>query len=195
MTEQMSLDDAAEAMKQAMRHTVKRNSMLFLIQGVLMVVAGVLALIYPLFSTVAVALFLGWMLIFAGIAQAVTLIGGAKVPHFWLQLISAVLAVVVGFLFLRNPAAGVGTLVLLMIVFFMVEGLAKIVFALTVRPLANWGWVLASGILGLVISFWLIANPGMSLFFLGILIGVQLIAEGVAIAWMAWQVRKEASPA
>lgn len=195
MTDEMTLDDAADAMRQAMRHTVRRNSMLFLIQGILMVVAGVLALIYPLFSTVAVALFLGWMLIFAGIAQAVTLIGGAKVPHFWLQLISAVLAVVVGFLFLRNPAAGVGTLVLLMIVFFMVEGLAKIVFALTVRPLANWGWVLASGILGLLIAFWLMANPGMSLLFLGILIGVQLIAEGVAIAWMAWQVRKEVAPA
>lgn len=190
MSDQMTLDQASEAMREAMRKTVRRYSWLFLIQGMLMAIAGVVALIYPLFSTVGVALFLGWMLIFSGIAHAVTLIGGSKVPHFWLQLISAVLSVIVGFLFLRNPAAAVGTLVLLMIVFFMVEGLAKVVFALTVRPLANWAWVLASGVLGVLIAIWLILNPGMSLLFLGVFIGVQLIAEGAAIAWMAWQVRK-----
>ena len=190
MADQMSLDEAADAMRSAMRQTVHRHSWLFLIQGVVMIIAGVLALIYPLVSTVAVAVFLGWMLIFGGIAQAVTLIGGTKVPYFWLQLISAILAVVVGFLFLRNPEAGVGTLVMLMIIYFLLGGVAKIVFALTIRPMENWGWVLASGILGVVIGIWLLANPGMSLFFLGIFIGVQLLAEGIAIAWMAWQVRK-----
>jgi len=190
MPEPMSLDAASDAMREAMRETVRRHSWLFVIQGVVMAIAGVIALIYPLFSTVAVAIFLGWMLIFSGVAHAITLIGGSKAPHFWLQLISAALSVIVGFMFLRNPAAGVGTLVLLMVVFFLVEGIAKVVFALTVRPLANWGWVLASGVLGVLIAIWLIANPGMSLLFLGIFIGVQLIAEGVAIGWMAWQVRK-----
>lgn len=190
MADEMSLDQAADAMRTAMRQTVHRHSWLFLIQGVVMIVAGVLALIYPLVSTVAVAVFLGWMLIFAGIAQGVTLIGGTKVPYFWLQLISAILAVIVGFLFLRNPEAGVGTLVMLMIIYFLLGGVAKIVFALTIRPMENWGWVLASGILGVVISLWLLANPEMSLLFLGIFIGVQLLAEGIAITWMAWQVRK-----
>jgi len=195
VTETPSLDAAAAAMRDAMRHTVRRLSLLFLIQGVLMVIAGIVALIYPLFTTVAVALLLGWMLIISGIAQAVTLVGGSNAPHFWLQIISAVLSVVVGFLFIRNPAASVATFVVLMIVFFLVEGLAKIVFSLTVRPLANWGWVLASGVLGILIAVWLLMNPGMSLLFLGIFIGVQLIAEGVAIARMAWSVRRETSAA
>ena len=195
MTETLSLDAAAAAMRDAMRHTVRRLSLLFLMQGVLMVIAGIVALIYPLFTTVAVALLLGWMLIISGIAQAVTLVGGSNAPHFWLQIISAVLSVVVGFLFIRNPAASVATFVVLMIVFFLVEGLAKIVFSLTVRPLANWGWVLASGVLGILIAVWLLMNPGMSLLFLGIFIGVQLIAEGVAIARMAWSVRRETSAA
>ncbi len=190
MTEELSLDQASEAMREAMRNTVRRNSTLFIIQGALMVAAGVIALIYPLISTVAVAVFLGWMLIFSGVAHVITLIGGTRVPHFWLQLISAALSIVVGFLFLRNPAAGVGTLVVLMVVYFLVEGVAKVVFALTVRPLANWGWVLASGVLGIVLAVWLIANPGMSLLFLGLFIGVQLIAEGGAIALVAWQARR-----
>lgn len=186
----MSLEAASEAMKEAMRTTVRRNRVLFLIQAVIMVLAGVAALIYPLISTVALALFLGWMLIFAGIAQAITLIGGTKVPHFWMQLLSAALSVIVGFLFIRNPAVGVGTLALLLIAFFLVSGIAKIYFSLTVRPLANWGWVLASGVLGVLLAIFLIANPALSLFFLGIFVGVQLIAEGVAIGWMAWNVGK-----
>jgi uncharacterized membrane protein HdeD (DUF308 family) len=190
VTSHTSLDAAAEAMSEAMRQSVRRNAALFLLQGVLLVAAGVLALIYPLFSTLAIALFLGWILIFAGIAEAVTLIGGTKVPHFWLQLISAVLSVVVGFLIVRNPALGIGALVLLMIVYFLIGGLAKIVFSLWIRPLENWGWVLVSGIVGVLIGVWLLANPGMSLLFLGIFIGINLIAEGTAIALMAWQVRK-----
>lgn len=193
MAEQMSLEAAAEAMKDAMRQTVKRNSMLFLIHGVLMVIAGIVALVFPLLSSVALALFLGWILIFAGVAQAVTLIGGSKVPHFWLQLISAILSAIIGVLFVLNPAVGVGTLVLLMIVYFLIGGVAKVVFSLTVRPMPNWGWVLASGAVGILIAVWLLANPGMSLVFLGIFIGVQFIAEGAAIAWLAWQVRGAAS--
>jgi len=187
----MTLDAAAEAMRDATRKTVRRSSFLFLIQGVLLVLAGALALVYPLVTNVAVSVFLGWMLLVSGIVQAVSLIGGGKTPNFWLQLISAALSAIVGFLFLRNPAIGVGVLVMLMSVFFMIEGISKTIFSLTIRPFPNWGWVLASGILGILIAVWLLANPGMGLLTLGILIGVQLIAEGVSIATMAWMARKE----
>jgi uncharacterized membrane protein HdeD (DUF308 family) len=191
MTEEMTLDAAAEAMREATRKTVRRGSLLYLIQGILLVIAGVLALVYPLITNVALVVFLGWMLLLSGIVQAVTLIGGGKTPDFWLQLISAALSVIVGFLFLRDPAVAVGTLVMLMSVFFMIEGISKTVFSLTIRPFPNWGWVLASGILGILIAVWLLANPAMSLLLLGILIGVQLITEGIAIATMAWKARKE----
>ena len=55
------------------RETVRRHSFLFVVQGVLMVVAGVVAFIYPLVTTLAVTLFLGWMMIISGIVQAITL--------------------------------------------------------------------------------------------------------------------------
>ena len=176
-------------MRAALQQTVKRNAWLFLIQAALLIVAGLAAIIYPLLSSVALAWFLGWVLIIVGVLQAISLIGSTKVPHFWLQLVSAVLAVVVGFLFLNNPGAAVGTLILLMIVFFMVEGVSKIVFALSVRPLPNWGWVLASGIVGVLISAYLLGNPALSLWLLGIFIGVHLIGQGVAIGSMALKAR------
>ena len=69
------LDAAAAAMREAMRETVKRYSLWYLLQGVLMVVAGVLALVYPLLASVAMVYLLAWVLIISGVLQAIGLIG------------------------------------------------------------------------------------------------------------------------
>ena len=119
----MSIEAAAQALREATRETVRRYSIWYLIQGVLMVIAGIVALIYPFVSSVALVLFLGWILIISGIVQGISLIGAQNVPNFWLQLVSAVLSIIVGVLFLRRPGEAVVTLALLLIVFFMVEGL------------------------------------------------------------------------
>jgi short repeat uncharacterized protein DUF308 len=76
------------------------------VQGALMVLGGVVALVYPIVSSVGVVLFLGWILILGGIVQGISLIGANEVPHFWLQLVSVVLSVIVGLLFIRNPGEG-----------------------------------------------------------------------------------------
>jgi uncharacterized membrane protein HdeD (DUF308 family) len=187
----ISLDAAAEAFRAAMRETVKRYSLWYLVQGVLLVVAGVLAVIYPVVSSVAVIVLLGWLLIISGVVQGISLIGAGHVPHFWLQLISVILALLVGFLLVRDPAQGLLTVTLLLIVFFMIEGISKVVFALTIRPFPNWGWVLASGLVGMLLSAILWASlPVTALWLIGLLLGLQLISVGAAIAYLAWQVRR-----
>ena len=190
MAETLSLDAAVAESRAHVEKVVRRNTGLFLVQAVLMVVAGIVALGYPLVTTLAVTLLLGWMLVFSGIVQAITLVANARLPHFWLQLVSAVLSIVVGVLFVRNPGVAVTTLALLIVIYFVVEGVAKIVLALSVRPLPNWGWILASGVVGLVLGIWLMMNPALSIVFLGLFVGIQLITEGVAIGWMAWSLRK-----
>ena len=115
------LDAAAAAMREAMRETVKRYSLWYLLQGALMVVAGVLALIYPLLASVAMVYLLAWVLIVSGVLQAIGLIGARDVPHYWLQLISVVLAIVIGVILLRQPESGLMLMTVLLIVFFMVE--------------------------------------------------------------------------
>ena len=58
----MSLEEAAQAMREAMRETVERHSLWYLVQGALMVIGGFLALVYPVLSSVGVVIFLGWLL-------------------------------------------------------------------------------------------------------------------------------------
>jgi uncharacterized membrane protein HdeD (DUF308 family) len=162
-----------------------------LVQGILLVLAGLLALIFPVVSTVTVTLVIGWVLIFSGIFQAISLIRGRDSPLFWLPLVSVVLFLLMGALILRNPAEGVLTLTLLMIVFFMVEGMAKIIFALAMRPLPNWGWVLLSGLIAVALSLFLwVRLPVTALWLIGVFVGIELIAEGIAISAIAWRMRR-----
>ena len=188
----ISLDAAAAAMRDAMRETVRRYSLWYLLQGILMVLTGVLALIYPWIASVAIIRLLGWFLIISGILQAIGLIGAREVPYFWLELISAVLAIVIGLLLLRHTDAGLLFFSVLFIVYFMVEGIVKAIFALTIRPFPNWGWVLASGLLGIVLSFYLWANLStVSEWMLSVLFGILLVVEGAALSSLAWRVRRE----
>jgi uncharacterized membrane protein HdeD (DUF308 family) len=181
---------ASAAMREAMRETIKRYSLWYLLEGVLLVIAGVFALIYPYLASVTLVFLLGWILIISGVLQGIGLIGAKDVPHFWLQLVSAVLAILIGLLLLRNPDAGLLIMTVLLIVFFVVEGISKIIFALNIRPFMGWVWVLLSGVIGLLLGAYLWANmPLSSEWVLGILLGIMLISEGAALAYLAWMVR------
>jgi hypothetical protein len=78
----MSLEAAAQVMREAMRETVRRHSLWYLVQSGLMILAGILALAYPAISSVAVVFFLGWLLIISGIFQGIGLIGSAPRASF-----------------------------------------------------------------------------------------------------------------
>jgi uncharacterized membrane protein HdeD (DUF308 family) len=187
----MSLEEAAAAMREAMRETVKRYSLWYLLQGILMAAAGVLALIYPMLASVAMMVLLGWILIISGIVQGIGLIGARDVPHFWLQLISVVLSVLVGWLLLSRPEGGLLLFTVLLLVYFMVEGISKVIFGLTIKPLPYWGWVFGSGVIGILLALYLFANvSSVSEWALGLLLGIQLLCEGVALTYLAWRIRE-----
>ena len=189
----VDLASAAAIYNQAMREAVGRNRLLYLVQAVLMVVGGAVAILFPVFASAAFVRLLGWILIASGIIQALSLISARNHPSFWLALISSVLAVVVGYLMLRNTVETMLVISILLIVFFMVEGIAKIVFALTIRPHQGWFWVLASGILAIVLAVILWNSmPVTAGWLIGLLLGVNLITEGMALAGLVWTAKKAA---
>ena len=189
----IDLATAANIYNQAMREAVGRHRMLYLVQAVLMIIGGAVAILFPVFASAAFVSFLGWILIASGIIQGLSLFSARNHPSFWLALISAVLAIAVGFLMLRNTVETMLVISILLIVFFMVEGISKIVFALTIRPLANWFWVLASGVLAVVLAIILWSSmPITAGWLIGLLLGVNLITEGMALAALVWTAKKAA---
>lgn len=190
----ISVNEASAVLRAAVRDTIRRRSLVFLVQGGVMVLAGVVALIFPAFMSTGLLSLLGWLLIFSGIVQVVSLIGATQVPYFWLQLISVVIAVMVGYLLVSNPSAGLLAVTFLMLILFLVDGLARIVFALMIRPMGDWLWVLASGLVAVGCAMILFANlPEAATWLLGFLLGVHLICAGGALGFMAWRLRQEAA--
>jgi uncharacterized membrane protein HdeD (DUF308 family) len=192
----MELNEASEVYRGAMRDTIKRYWFWYVVEGALLVLAGIVAILSPLLFSVLAVIMLGWVLIISGVIHGVRLLGSTKVPHFWLQLVSAVLAIWVGYLFLRQPANSLLIITMMTIVFFMIDGVTKVIFAFTIRPLPNWYWVLASGLIAIALSVYLWNQmPVTAVWLVGVLLGIELISNGVSTFLLAWQYRDEAKTA
>jgi uncharacterized membrane protein HdeD (DUF308 family) len=114
-----------------------------------------------------------------------------QAPGFFWSLVSAVLGVVAGMLLLISPR-GILSLTLILILFFLIEGIASIMYALNhKRALSGqWGLMMASGILDLALAAAvLVGLPHSAKWALGLLVGINLIFGGLALAAMALRAR------
>jgi uncharacterized membrane protein HdeD (DUF308 family) len=169
---------------------LSRNWGWLLAFGVLMIILGVFAIGAPVVATVAVQVVLGWLLVIGGIAEAIHAFMAQSWRGFLFELLSAILYVVVGALLLFNPLLGAAALTLLLAVFLVVEGIFKIIMALRVRDHRGWGWLLASGILSLILGAMIWAQwPASGLWVIGLLVGIQLLFTGWSMVMLAFAAR------
>lgn len=151
-----------------------------IIWGVLLIIAGILAIGQPKVAALAVDLLLAWLLVFAGIVQFVYALQERGKDGFRFKILSAILTFLLGVFLLLRPMLGVASIALLIGAFMLASGVSSVMFALKHKPKAGWGWVMFDGILSIVIAF-LIANgwPESSISFVGILVGIVMIYGGV----------------
>ncbi len=186
----ISVNEASAVLREAVRDTVRKRSLLFLIQGLVTVAAGLLALIFPAFASTGVLALLGWLLIISGAVQIVSLLGATQVPYFWMQLVTIALELLVGYLLVTRPEAGLVAVTFLMLVLFLVGGITRIVFAMMIRPMDHWIWMLASGLVAVACALVLFAQlPQAATWLLGLLLGIELVSVGGAQAYLAWRIR------
>jgi uncharacterized membrane protein HdeD (DUF308 family) len=187
----ITVNEASAVLRAAVRDTIRRRSMLFLLQSAVMVLAGLFALLFPAVASTGLLSLLGWLLVISGIVQIVSLWGATQVPYFWLQLVTLTLEILVGYLLITRPEAGLVAVTFLMLVLFLVSGISRVVFALMIRPMQDWIWILASGLVAIVCSLVLFGSlPEAATWLLGVLLGVELIAIGAAQGLVAWRVRR-----
>jgi uncharacterized membrane protein HdeD (DUF308 family) len=116
-----------------------------------------------------------------------------QAPGFWWSLVSAILGIAVGIVLLLWPLSGVLSLTLVLIVYFVIEGVASIMFALEhKRELSGrWGWMLASGIIDLILAAIILAGlPGTAAWAIGLLVGIDMVFGGSAVIAMALHARE-----
>ena len=127
----MSIDSGeANQLQRALAQSIREHWTLFLIEGIVLVVLGLLAIIIPPIATIAVTIFLGWLFLISGVVGLVTTFWARHAPGFWWSLLSAALAIAAGIVLLAWPVSGAVSLTLLLIVFFTIEGVITIMYAL-----------------------------------------------------------------
>jgi uncharacterized membrane protein HdeD (DUF308 family) len=164
---------------------------LFLIEGIVMIALGLLAIAVPEVASLAITIFIGWLFFIGGIFRTVSLLQHRSMPGFGWSLATALLAIVLGLVLLLRPIAGVLTLTLALIAFFILEGLSAILLALEHRRhLPSWGWVLFSGLVDLLLAFLIWDGwPSSADWAIGLLVGINMVFLGLSLIMTALAAR------
>jgi uncharacterized membrane protein HdeD (DUF308 family) len=177
-----------DAARDAIGKIVRDHWKLFLIEGTILVVLGLLAVAVPIIAGLAVAILFGWLFLISGIVGLATTFAMRRAPGFWWSLLSAVLGIVVGGWLLVEPGLGLVSLTYLLIAFFVIEGIATIMFALEHKSALSgrWGWMLVSGIVDLFLAaVILVGLPGAVAWALGLIVGINMAFGGASMIAMA----------
>jgi uncharacterized membrane protein HdeD (DUF308 family) len=170
---------------------------LFLVEGIILLILGILAIVVPPIATIAIAIVIGWVLLVSGIVGLIATFKMRHAPGFLWSLLSALLGIVAGVVLLRWPLTGAISLTLIVTVFLGIEGVTSIFFALEhKRELSGrWGMMLLSGVVDLLLAGIIFAGfPGTAAWAIGLLIGVNLVIGGAALIAMALHARPASAP-
>ncbi len=193
MTVSQPTDEAG--IERAVENAIQEHWVLFLIEGIVLVILGVLAILVPPLATITFTIFIGWLFFISGIVGLITTAWMRHAPGFWWSLLSAFIAIAAGVLLVVWPFTGSLSLTLVLVAFFIVEGCVSMLYAVEHRAqlTGRWGWMLVSGIADLVIATIILAGlPGTAAWALGLLVGINLLFGGVALIGMALAARHPA---
>jgi len=194
MTVSQTPDEAG--MERAMQNAIHEHWVLFLIEGIVLLILGALAIVVPVIATITFTLLIGWLFLISGVVGLITTLWmHQRVPGFWWSLVSAVIAIAAGVLLLVWPLSGALSLTLVLGAFFIVEGIVSIMYAIEHRKQLSgrWGWMLVSGIVDLILAAIIVAGlPGTAFWALGLLVGINLLFGGAALISMALAARAPA---
>jgi uncharacterized membrane protein HdeD (DUF308 family) len=193
----MSVNQPTDAagIESALGSAIQKHWTLFLIEGIVLLILGIAAVLLPVLATITFTILIGWLFLISGAVGLVTTLSMRQMPGFWWSLLSAVIGIAAGILLLIWPVTGSLSLTLVLSAFFIVEGIASIMYALEHRNqlTGRWGWMLVSGIVDLILAGIIIAGlPGTALWALGLLVGINLVFGGVAMIGMALAARHPA---
>jgi uncharacterized membrane protein HdeD (DUF308 family) len=153
----------------------------WMLLGILSIVFGVFALNHAVLTSISVTLVVGALLIVAGIAQVIAGFGESGTGSRLLTVLLGAVLALLGISFLANPLAGTISLAILTTIFIGAGGALRLIFAMQIRGTPYFWLMLVSGVLSIGLAVFILANPGVKLALLGILLGIELIFNGAGL--------------
>ncbi|ARV61673.1 hypothetical protein BZZ01_26360 [Nostocales cyanobacterium HT-58-2] len=154
------------------------NSLLI---GIVLTILGILAVAVPSFTTIAAETWIALMLIFAGGAKLGYAFQTRDRGGFVWKILLGILYFATGVMLLIYPFTGVLTLTLLLGSFLLTEGVFELILAFRLRPQQNWIWVLADGIITLLLGAMIWFQwPFNAPWVIGLLVGISILFSGIS---------------
>ncbi len=168
------------------RTKFKRRS---IITGVLLLLGGLISIFVPAVTSFAISLLLGFLFIFGGIISGVHVFKSYNKS--WLAWFKPVILLIIGIVILRNPITGVAAIGLMLMLYFFFDGFAGIFLGLEFKPITGWGWMVFDGIISIILAMILLLGwPISSVWLIGLLVGISLAADGIALIMLGLSVPK-----
>lgn len=176
---------------------LKREWWVFMLLGILLMIAGVASCVYPFFTTLGVMVFLGITLMISGVSLIISAFWTGRWSGFFLQVLAGLFYFLAGFIIADYPVASAAVFTLMIAGFLIVTGVFRVMLALTER-FPQWGWVLASGIVSLLLGLVIFksfrsfesAGPGNILWIIGLMVGIELVSYGLTWLLLGLGVRR-----
>jgi uncharacterized membrane protein HdeD (DUF308 family) len=195
MTQQFSQADIDRAVAAA-KQTVADNWGWFLTLGIVLVVAGIAAIMFPLVSTIAAKIALGWIFLAAGVVMIIHAFSIQKWGGFLMELLLGVLYLFAGGWLAFFPFTGIVTLTILLAALFLAEGVLEVIMGFRVRPHEGWGWLVFSGLIAVAVGLLIAAElPSSAVWAIGLLVGVNLLSTGISFIVLAFAGKRGTAPA
>ena len=149
--------------------------------SVLMIVAGILAIVVPPAAGITVVLVVAWLLIFGGAAHLVFAWHTRTAGGFVWELLLSFLYILVGVYALLHPVAGLASLTLILASYFFAKGVVEFILSFRLRPMPGSTWLMFDGIVSLILGIMIWRSwPSSTEWAIGTLVGISMLFSGVS---------------
>jgi uncharacterized membrane protein HdeD (DUF308 family) len=155
-------------------------------QGVVLLILGVLAILLPGVSTLALELLIGVIVLLQGILLSVSAARIWGAAGSTAALVAGLIAVLAGLGMLIFPAIGLLTLTAILGFFLILEGAATIAYGVALGRGGARPWLGLSGVAAALLGALILSGlPGSAGWALGLMLGTALLVHGLALLAIA----------
>ena len=172
---------------------ITRASGWLIAMAVAFIILGIFAIVEPGVAGLAVALLVGWLLIFGGGAHLLAIFSGGIGCAIW-QAILGIIYVIGGIYFLTHPLLGLRTLTLFLAGILLAGAVSEFIAYFQRRSEGGAAWMLLNGLITLILGAMIWRHwPSSSVWAIGTLVGVNLLMTGFSRLMLGIAARKLAS--
>ena len=173
---------------------IKKNAGLTVVSGIILLVAGTLAILSPFVAGVSITVLVGAMLAVSGVGQCFLAFKTGAFGRGLMVFVVGVLMTIAGFYMMNQPVAGLATLTIILMSYLLATGVLEIVVAFQLKPAHGWGLQLFNGIVTLLLGIMLWRQfPLSGAWAIGILFGIKMVFSGWAFVIIGRNVKKMAA--